>query len=91
MYRSGSSVCAYRRNGATVTVVCDTLKVQANKELKIATMPEGLRPSIHSVGFGYQKGVSSIGQLAVSASGTVAAWCNTGGAYFSGSVTYPLP
>lgn len=87
-----SKYCAYRKSGALVTVVCNGMSVTANTSKTLGTLPEGFRPERDVIGFGYVRGVNSVGQINISSNGSISIWCNTTtNEYFAGSVTFPLP
>lgn len=89
---ANNGYCAYSKTGNIVSVVCDYLTVDECVTKILGTLPEGFRPPRDCIGFGYIRGTSSSGQVAVDADGTVAIWCNekTNTGYFGGNIAFPV-
>lgn len=52
-------------------------------------LPEGYRPKADTIGFGYIRGTSKLGQILVDANGQVVTWCEENNSrYFSGSLCF---
>lgn len=77
--------CAYTRIGHLVCVLMNDMPSLGTK----GVLPEGYRPNADTIGFGYIRGTSKIGQIFVDAMGKVDTWCEEDSSrYFSGSLCF---
>lgn len=77
--------CAYARIGHLVCVIMNDMPSLGTK----GVLPEGYRPPIEVIGFGYVRGTHTSGQILVNKNGEISTWCNENHArYFSGSVCF---
>lgn len=89
---SENGTCTYKRIGGIVCVMVTLMSTGSGKTAQMGYLPIGCRPPQNVIGYGYIQGTDVIGQTRVDTDGEVTIWCSQAnrGAYFSGSVVFPV-
>lgn len=89
---SENGKCVYKRIGSIVCVMVTLMSTGSEQTASLGYLPTECRPPQTVIGYGYIQGTSVVGQTRVDSDGEVTIWCSQAncGAYFSGSVVFPV-
>lgn len=90
--KSENGACIYKRVGSVVFVIVTLMSTGSGQVATLGYLPIGYRPPQPVVGYGYIQGTTVVGQTRVDTDGEVTIWCSQAnrGAYFSGSLAFPV-